>query len=805
MEPFYEISKEVREDVELYRLEVERFLEGNVSPQKFRPFRVARGIYAQRGQERFMTRIKVPGGCLTPKQMIRIADLSEKYGNGIPHVTTRQDIQLHFVKIEDTVKAMQELLEVGLTTRGGGGNTVRNITACYDAGVCDLEVFDVTPYAPAFTEFFLNHPKGFTLPRKFKIAFSGCSDDCSFATINDVGFIAKKKVVDGEEKRGFRVYAAGGMGANSRVAELLEDFVPEEEAIYIAEAIMILFDKYGNRKNKHKARLRYVIDKVGRDEFMRLYREELAAVKAEGPKTVNLKVRPEPEKTLSAVLEEEPAVSDAAYRLWRETNAREQRQEGFYFAKIRLPLGDIGAETLRKLADIVREFGEGSIRATHDQNIVVRWLSGRELYPFYKALSDIDLAKPGAGGIADILSCPGASTCNLGICLSRDMATVLTDELEGTGLKLETMDDINIKISGCPNSCSQHPVGAIGLFGAAKRGNGRMAPHYNILLGGRVEEGHSALGEEFGFVPAKKVPGLLKQFLSEYNDDRREGEDFYAYLDRAGKTRMKELVKECTLPSYEEDSSCYQDWGNEEEFSLAGLGAGECGAGVLDMIEADIDDGRRQIYKAEEDLGKGRRESASEALAIAIGLTTKSVLVTKGIEPDDDYISVTEFEKQFVQKGLLSDKFSGLKRRWAKYLSGLLDEKGLKEEILFMEEFSKAVSDLYAGMDAHMKFKGEEEEEKPKEAPIEAEKGGEAKKGDADVFMDLRGVKCPINYVKAKIRMEMMQSGQTLQIYLDDGEPIRNVPKSLENDGQEILRQEQTADGHYDLIVKKAA
>ena len=804
MEPFYKISRKIRDDLDLYRLEVERFNKGEVSAAKLRPFRVARGVYAQRGQTRFMVRIKVPGGGLTPDQMVEIADLSEKYGNGVPHITTRQDIQLHYVTLDDTVNAIEGLLKAGLTTRGGGGNTVRNVTACYAAGICNEEVFDVSPYAPAFTEFFLNHPKAFNLPRKFKIAFSGCSDDCSLATINDVGFIAKKKVVDGKEVRGFRVYAAGGMGAKSRVADLLEDFVPEEEAIYVAEAIMILFDKHGNRKNKHKARLRFVIDRVGREEFLKMYQAELKAVKAGGPKNINLRDRPAAEGKQLSKTHVQPDIIDAGFEAWRKSNVLPQKQGGFYYAKIRTRLGDIDAESFRKMADIVRTFGEGSIRTTHDQNIVVRWLGAGELYPFYKALDEIGFSSPGAGKVSDILCCPGASTCNLGICLSRNMSKELEKELESDDLDLESMDDVRIMLSGCHNSCGQHPIGPIGFHGVARRGEDkRMAPHYNVLLGGRVEEGKTTLSEEIGFVPAKKVPALVKKFLREYTKNRAEGEDFYSYLDRIGKTAMKALIKEHNLPSYEEDSDCYKDWGSDEEFSLAGLGPGECGAGVLDIIEADIDDGRRNIYLAEKEVQAGNPAAASEALARAIGLTTKSLLVTKGVEPTDDYISVTEFENYFVKTGLLPQKFSNLKKRWAGYISGLLNKEGVKEDIVFMEQFSKAVADLYDGMDANMKFQGEtikEKQEPSKTTSAQTPKSA----AKTDAAMDLRGVKCPINYVKAKIRLEMMAEGQTLQLLLDDGEPIRNVPTSLKNDGQEILKMEKTGE-YFELVVKKAA
>ncbi|MBI5234389.1 MAG: nitrite/sulfite reductase, partial [Deltaproteobacteria bacterium] len=291
---FYNIPPEVISDISFFAAEVERFKKGEISPERFKPTRVTRGIYGQRGQTTFMARIKAPGGGLVSGQIKRIAELSERYGNAVPHVTARQGMQVHGVRIDDIIACIEGLAEVGLSTRGGGGNTVRNITACPDAGVCENEAFDVAPYAAALTEFFLSHPKAFTLPRKYKIAFSGCPRDGALATVNDLGFIAKKKLINGKEVKGFTVYAAGGMGAYSRVASLLEEFVPDGDAVYVAEAIMNVFDRHGNRRNKHKARLRFVIDRYGYDEFKRLYKEELERVMAEGPRTMDLRPAPMP-------------------------------------------------------------------------------------------------------------------------------------------------------------------------------------------------------------------------------------------------------------------------------------------------------------------------------------------------------------------------------------------------------------------------------------------------------------------------------------------------------------------------------
>ena len=792
---FYKIPEEVLKDIDFYRQEVERFLKGEVPPDRFKPFRVSRGVYAQRGQTTYMVRIKVPAGGLTPEQMERIAELSERYGNGIPHVTTRQDFQIHWVKIEDTPEVMKGLAEVGLTTKGGGGNTVRNVTACPDAGVCNREAFDVAPFAIALTEYFLSHPKAFNLPRKFKIAFSGCSDDCALATVNDVGFIAKKRVIDGKEVEGFAVYAAGGMGAHSRVADLIEEFIPKEDALYVAEAVMNLFYEHGNRRNKHRARLRFVMERYGHQRFTELYRQELEELKKDPAKRLDPKPLPLL-RDLEAPVKVKglPPSERAAFEEWKRWNVRPQKQEGFYYAKIRLTVGDITSGDLKNLARIVRDYGEGSIRTTHNQNMVIRWLRTDELPALYMDLKGIGLAEKGAGRVDDVLCCPGAATCNLGICLSKNMALVLSDELKRSDLPLDDLQGVEIKISGCPNSCGQHPVGTIGLHGAARRGDGRMAPHYEVLLGGKVEEGHTRLGKPFGFVPAKAIPSCMKEILRSFAEGRKEGEDFHSFLERK-EGDLKEIVtRHARLPQYEEARDYYMDWGAKEEFSLAGLGPGECGAGVFDMIESDINDAKRHLEAARDAMVGKIDKDAGEELYKALLSAAKALLIVRGVEPTDDLEAFRVFEEQFVDKGLLPEGFRGLQKKGAQFLSGLLDEEGLKEGLGFVEDLVRRVEGLYQSLDDSLRFRAEKEEEKEEEK-------GPSREG-ATAFMDLRGVKCPINYVKAKIKLEEMEEGETLLLYLDDGEPIRNVPSSLRNDGQEILRMKKV-DDHYELLVKK--
>lgn len=820
MSGFYRIPHEVKEDVTLYRLEVEKFGRGEVSPNKFKPFRVSRGIYGQREKDTFMVRIRVPAGGLTPTQMDRIADLSEQYGNGVPHVTDRQDVQLHWVRLDGTAPAMKSLTEVGLATRGGGGNTVRNVTACPYAGVCPKEVFDVTPYAVAVTEHLIGHEKAYSLPRKYKVAFSGCAVDGAFATVNDLGFIAKTREVDGRIEKGFRVYVAGGMGAKSRVADLLEDFVPEGEVASIAEAVMVLFDKHGNRKDKHKARLRFVMDKYGYDKFVALYREELAAVKAEGPRKLDLREFPRVQR--DNLITGQPPAHDPAYQRWLASNTLPQKPDGYFIVKVRLEVGDIKAPDLRALAQVVRDFGEGSARATQRQNILIRWVSREELYPLYQALSKTGLARPEADGVSDVICCPGATTCNLGICHAKGMADFMTEALEsiaGDGATLDELKDITVKISGCPNACGQHPIGHIGLHGAARRNDGRLAPYYQFLVGGRVEEGKTALADTYGFVPAKSVPALVKDFLSLYLSERNQGEGFYDYLDRRGRTDARALAQQyAAIPTYEDKPEYYLDWGKTDEFSLAGLGPGECGAGVFDMIETDIEDARRLIKKAEGEIEAGNADP-SEDLYKAVALAAKSLLVTQGLDPNSDLETFKGFEDKFVATGLVSDRFKGVQKKAAGFLAGLLEGKDAQlQGAQYARELADTMAALYDSMDDSLKFFGKTAPEKPgqkKDEPIacapstgvdpeeikaSAGTGGTA---GSDVFMDLRGVACPMNYVRAKLRMEEMEEGQTIMLYLDEGAPIQNVPVSLGNDGQQILKLEKQTDEYYEVLVKK--
>lgn len=546
----------VEEDLDRFRAETERFRNGSISPTEFCSFHVTQGVYEQREEGAFMLRVRCPAGCIFPHQMRTLASVARKYGDGVLHVTTRQDVQVHRVLLDSVHPALVELSRAGLSTKGGGGNTVRNITACYDAGVCAREAFNVAPYAVALTEFLLSEPRSYALPRKYKIALSGCSRDCAGATVNDVGFIARRR---GDEL-GFAVYVGGGMGAHSRVADSLEEFMPAKDVHLIAEAVKRVFDKHGNRKDRQRARLRFLIEEIGLEPFRDLYEAELSELRAAGLSPSQVRELPWNNNARVAELGEPPGERFAD---WREKNVVAQKQEGYYLVHVPLLLGDVPAHLLERLADVVETFGEGIARATQWQNLVIRWVHESELPMLHRRLIALGLAKTLPPVLRDTIVCAGASTCKLGICLSRGLASAIMNRLNDNGLDLDKLGQLKLHISGCRNSCGRHPVGDIGLFGTARRLNGRLVPHYVIQLGGRVAEGRTRLAEGQDAVPARNVPAFIADFLRSFERSPL-CPDYDAFLDTEGKgiaTRLAARYKE--LPPFEKDPSCYFDWDAE--------------------------------------------------------------------------------------------------------------------------------------------------------------------------------------------------------------------------------------------------
>ncbi len=768
----YRVPKSWGEDLQELERMVERFKEGTTSADRFRAFRVPLGVYEQRECGTFMLRVRLPAGGLLPHQMRKFAEVAENYGNGVLHVTTRQDVQVHRVRLDDIHPALVCLAQAGLCTKGGGGNTVRNITTCHHAGVCPSEVFDVTPCVVAVTEFLLADPLSYQLPRKYKIAFSGCSEDCAAASVNDLGFIAKRR--NGRE--GFAVYAGGGMGAHSRVADLLEEFVSTADVFLVADAVKRMFDKHGDRKNRHKARLRFLVDRIGFAAFRRLYQRELEELRKAAPPVPQLRPLPDPQPT--------PGASGGpvkGFGQWRVTNVLPQKQDGCYTVQFPLFLGDIEAEALRSLADIVETYGERMLRTTQWQNATIRWVRADQLPGLHGRLTDLGLAGNQSSVLQNMVVCAGASTCRLGICLSRGLAKALTDALTRSELDLGGLGNLKILISGCPNACGRHPIADIGFYGAARRVRGRLVPHYVVQLGGRVVEGKTELARGRQSIPARKSPAFLVEFLQGFQSSEQYP-DFYAFLEAQGRQLAEDLAgKYRDLPDFEVDKNFYFDWGAEEMFSLAGRGAGECGAGVFDLIEVDL-------VSAAEALSGGKYYTAA-------ALAARALLVVRGEQPENDIEAFRLFRKHFIEQGLVETRLEGVIAGGIRSASAPDPETAFDAQAEVVAELVATVKGLYDNMDPSLRFAASAKE--PQQAPPPAP----APPIPPDQTQDFRGVVCPLNYVKTKLALEQLQGGQVLSVLLDD-EGAQNVPASVSGEGHEVLSVTRQ-DDHWRILIRK--
>jgi sulfite reductase beta subunit-like hemoprotein len=521
-----------------------RFLNGDLNADSWRPVRLSYGLYYQLDHTSHMQRIKLPGGRMTADQLEALADVSDRYGRGIAHVTTRQDLQIHWVPVEQIMDMYDRLLRVGITTRGACADTVRNVTACPYAGVAPDEPFDVSPYLLAVHEYFLFNPLNLTLPRKFKIALEGCRHDCAQVPINDIGVYAKLR--DGQ--RGFTVYAGGGLGSQPYLAHLITDFIPDTDLLVWCEAIVRIQHRHGERKNRSRARMKYVVRKMGLERFRQAIVEEVARVDAERGDELRAEVR----EALALHAEPAPAAGASAggpkrpgYDQWAATNTRPQRQQGYRSAIVLLPLGDLTTDQMRTLAGLARTFGNGTLRATNDQNVVLPWVAEARLPALHAALVDADLGNPDASTINDVVSCPGMDYCSLAITRSMGMAERIRAHLlqDGEGFAAR-LGAFGVKISGCPNSCGQHHVGDIGLTGhVVTEDDGVQRPYYSILVGGSVGEGLGQIGKRAGRYPEEAASAAVAALARFYERERQAGERFPEFATRIGLPKLTAVAE----------------------------------------------------------------------------------------------------------------------------------------------------------------------------------------------------------------------------------------------------------------------
>lgn len=619
-----------------------------------------------------MQRIKIPYGGLTVEQLEVMAELADEYADSILHVTTRQDIQFHFVHIEDTPDLMRRLAAVGITTKEACGNSVRNVTACPLAGVCRTETFDVTPYSHALTHFLLGHDDIQDFGRKVKVAFSGCAHEaCGLVKMHDLGFLARVKDVDGEKKRGFDIYVGGGLGTVPHQAKVLAEFVPEEEILPISQAVARVFARLGEKQNRNRARLKFLIAKLGIDEFRRLVAEERAILPHDDRWAgyVDDYLPNYEEVALKTAVSLNGISLPEGYADWFKTNVYQQRQDGYFVVTVNLPLGDLTSTQAFQLADIASKYVGDNLRTTVEQNIVLRWVSEADLPNVYNELKGVGLGDGGAGTIVDITSCPGTDTCKLGIAASRGLAGELRTRLAARSATMpDAIKDLKIKISGCFNSCGQHHVADIGFFGNSRRRNNRTVPHFQVVLGGKWRENAGSFGLAMGVVPSKKVPDVLDAITERYVAERERGENFQDWVTRLGKRDVKKLVTAFTdVPIYEEQPSFYSDWGDPREFSIGDMGIGECAGEVVTLFSIEIARAEGVAFDALLALDDKDYALADERAYRAMVLAARSLVRNQFLDVGDDPDQiVSEFRTRYFDTQLFFDRYA--KGKFARYL-----------------------------------------------------------------------------------------------------------------------------------------
>jgi sulfite reductase (ferredoxin) len=638
----------VEKDIIDLEKKIRAFREGKIHDEKFRSLRLARGVYGQRQPGVQMVRIKLPFGKVTFKQILRIADIADEYGSGNLHLTTRQDIQIHYVSLDRTPELWAKLEQDDITLREACGNTVRNVTSSPASGIDPQEPFDVSPYAHATFEYFLRNPICQEMGRKFKISFSSSEADTAFSYIHDLGFIPKLR---GEE-RGFKVMMAGGLGAQPAIAHIVEEFLPEDEVIPYIETIIRVFDRHGERNNRNKARLKFLVQKIGLEEVLRLAAIEKTANKVKTYK-INRDAVPQPVAPEAVDFPGTTVANPLKYEQWLATNVFEQKQAGFYGVYVKVPVGDIHTPEARQLVEGIRGLVADEIRITQNQGLLLKYARKEALPALFNALNALQLAEPGFDSVADVTTCPGTDTCNLGISNSMTLSRVLEDVIYNEYEDLIYNRDIKIKISGCMNSCGQHGLAHIGFHGSSLKADKRVLPSVQVLLGGgTVGDGLGRAADKVIKVPAKRATNALRYILNDYKANAISNETYHNYYDSKGKDYFYQLLKPLAdLTTLTEDE--FVDWGHQETFATA-IGVGECAGVVIDLVATLLFESEEKLGWAKEAYADGRWADAIYHSYNTFVSSAKALLLDKGINSSTQTGVIKEFDLNYVSTGLVS-------------------------------------------------------------------------------------------------------------------------------------------------------
>jgi sulfite reductase (ferredoxin) len=691
MAMFYKIPENLPAELDELDSYIARYQRGEIDAATLKVRRVPFGCYEQREDGTYMVRIRATGGALTPLQLRVIAEISARYGSDAIHITTRQEFQIHQVALENVLPVMRELLSAGLASRGGGGNTVRNVLVSPDAGVGIDEVFDPSPYAFALTSRLIAESDSWLLPRKFKIAFSNSLADSSYAEFNDLGFVAQNR--DGQN--GFSVYVAGGLGTKPEVGHLLHEFIPPEDVYVVSCALKRLFDKHGNRKNRHAARLRFLWKTLGEARFRELYEEQLHITRGENHPALH--IEDVPQFSLLPPFAPEKDTTPEFYQ-WRDRYVENQKQSELVSVRVPVFLGNFKNEYAIRLAQFLAPFGGYVLRASFGQNLRLRNLPKSYLPNVFHLVRELTELASGPRLIGNSIACTGADTCKLGICLSKGALSATVERLTRSSLDLDQIADFKLNLSGCPNTCGQHMLADLGFYGNVGRNGQHMFPAYMVVAGAEIGNGNARLAKPIDRVSARDLPEFVHDVLKLWIARKNEYPSFSAYVDANGTQEIQEIagrVRE--IPAFSKDSSYYQDWGAAESFSLVGRGIGECSAGLFDLIEVDLNSARQ----LREEFRSGDPQSEDTLYGITLR-SARALLITRGIEAPTDAAVFDNFAKHFIQAGLIDRRFESVIRSAHQKNTGELNQ--LEEEVFAL---LNAVEALYRSMDNSLRFPAE--------------------------------------------------------------------------------------------------
>ncbi len=664
------LSGTIEDELALYQKQIKKYRAGEVGETKMQKFRLQFGTYAQRQEGVQMQRIKIPGGYLSADQLTRLADTADRYASGFIHFTTREDAQLYYLQLEDAPALLRELAEVGITTREACGNTVRNITACYRAGVSHTEAFNVYPYAQALFQYFVRNKFNQNMGRKVKIAFEGCADDHSALAFHDLGFHAVTREENGETRRGFLVHVGGGMGSGPHVAKIYSEFLPVEEMFNFATAVIRIFDRYGERKQRMKARMKFLVQSMGWEKFRAAVDAEreilgpLPSVAEYLPESLEDVVEPEFHASLPGLTALHPLTNDPDFQQWARDSVIRHRIEGLRGVHVRIKFGDITANRARSLADIARRFSADELRVSIEQNLFLPWVRVEELPALYEGLRKISLNDAGAETIADVTACPGADTCRLGIASAKGLGTAISDSFFiGTLAPYrEANRDLRIKISGCPNGCAQHAVANIGFHAAAVTQNGHNLPAHLLFLGGQANHGKPQAAKVYGRFPARNSIKVVETLFNLHEAEKQPGEDFNSFIARIGDSRVKDALEPLkALPAFEDDPQFYDDYGHENErFTVRSGVRGECAGTTIAEVVPVFETAHERLAQTAAYIHHGNYEQALPEAYEAAAAAARVPLYQKLVDPFTSLEALWEFENLFVLSGQTDGSWSNL-------------------------------------------------------------------------------------------------------------------------------------------------